>query len=534
MLQGLPALMATGRSSSYYYLLDIYPNATAAYSMFKLKSSYTGYCMKVRRSSDDTEQDIGFVNNYLDTASLLSFVGANSGYISKWYDQSGNVNDAVQATNANQPRIVNSGTLDSFNGRAMYKTLDGTLMTLPVPNIAGNSTVNYFEVANHTYGNYINISGHTNLGSYLYIAEANSSTSIYSNSGTPSMYSLRWSSFSGTTKNDVLNYQWGNRVLNLNFDASGWTICWPYGYNFGPYLLNQSVGELLFWTSDQSSNRDGILENINTRWKVHEYMVNKYPEAKLALSLRKINSIYTGNCIRVRRSNDDAEQDIGFTNEILDIASLTSFVGANSGYIVTWYDQSGNGYNATQSTTAYQPLIINAGTIQYVNFKPTLYFDGTNDGLVVSSLPLKAYISLFAVVNLAFDKPLFFEHSVDANSNDGFYFYGSANCSWYFTRTSAHSAIGTNGWASGGTSLCSLIYNGSGAYYRNGSVVSNGTVNGSAVSNTSTTKDFYIYNRANTTAIGGNYLSELIIYEDDKTVNRTTIEQDLNSYYTIY
>jgi hypothetical protein len=95
-------------------LLDLYP-ATAAYSVRKLRTAYTGACMRVRRSSDNTEQDIGFVDNDLDTASLLSFVGANDGFVTTWYDQQGS-NNATQSTLANQTRIVTSGSLELSNG----------------------------------------------------------------------------------------------------------------------------------------------------------------------------------------------------------------------------------------------------------------------------------------------------------------------------------------------------------------------------------------------------------------------------------
>jgi len=44
--------------------------STGAYSLRKLRSAYTGSAIRVRRSSDSTEQDIGFVNNELDTVSL--------------------------------------------------------------------------------------------------------------------------------------------------------------------------------------------------------------------------------------------------------------------------------------------------------------------------------------------------------------------------------------------------------------------------------------------------------------------------------
>lgn len=82
-------------------------------------------------------------------------------------------------------------------------------------------------------------------------------------------------------------------------------------------------------------------------------------------SLRRAVPSYAGKCIRVRRTSDNAEQDIDFTAStgFLDEAALTSFVGANSAYVTTWYDQSGNGYNATNTNAASQPQIVASGSV---------------------------------------------------------------------------------------------------------------------------------------------------------------------------
>ena len=103
-------------------LLDIYSGATVAYSLRKLNMNYTGYAIRVRRSSDNTSQDIGFdMNGNLDTASLLSFCGAGSGYVSIWYDQTGNGRYVDQTTAANQPTIVYNGSVITQNGKpTMY------------------------------------------------------------------------------------------------------------------------------------------------------------------------------------------------------------------------------------------------------------------------------------------------------------------------------------------------------------------------------------------------------------------------------
>jgi len=91
------------------FLLDDFSDGKHAYSMHQLASSAT-VSMRVRRDSDNATLDVGFVLGKLDTASLLTFVGANNGYITIMYDQAGS-NDLIQTTAGFQRTIVNSGSL---------------------------------------------------------------------------------------------------------------------------------------------------------------------------------------------------------------------------------------------------------------------------------------------------------------------------------------------------------------------------------------------------------------------------------------
>lgn len=114
-------------------------------------------------------------------------------------------------------------------------------------------------------------------------------------------------------------------------------------------------------------------------------LLDTYPNAAAAYSLRRLRAAYSGSTIRVRRSSDNAEQDIGFTNNVLDTASLLTFCGAGNGFVVTWYDQSGNNRDVTQTTAANQPQIVASGVVLLRNSLPCLRFDGTNDRLITSS-----------------------------------------------------------------------------------------------------------------------------------------------------
>jgi len=109
------------------YLLDAHPGAQVAYSLRKLRNAYTGSAIRVRRSSDNVERNIGFTGDNLgprlDEKALLEFTGTGSAFITRWYDQSGNARDGFQNTAANQPRIVDSGSIIRDGNRP---TIDAT------------------------------------------------------------------------------------------------------------------------------------------------------------------------------------------------------------------------------------------------------------------------------------------------------------------------------------------------------------------------------------------------------------------------
>ena len=106
----------------YVGLLDLFPNAAAAYSLRKLKTAYSGSAIRVRKevSAVSSETDIGFLSDgSLDTSTLLTFASDADGgdvFVVTWYDQSLS-NDATQSTGANQPKIVSGGSLVTENGK---------------------------------------------------------------------------------------------------------------------------------------------------------------------------------------------------------------------------------------------------------------------------------------------------------------------------------------------------------------------------------------------------------------------------------
>ena len=125
-------------------------------------------------------------------------------------------------------------------------------------------------------------------------------------------------------------------------------------------------------------------------------LLDLYPNAAAAYSLRKLRAAYSGSAVWVRKevSSVSSETDIGFLADgSLDTVSLLAFASdADSGdvFVVRWYDQSTNGNNATQGTAAAQPQIVSSGAVitEGTSAKPAVDFDGVNDYFGFTSLAL--------------------------------------------------------------------------------------------------------------------------------------------------
>lgn len=78
-------------------LLNIYPDAEVAYSLDKLDKNYEGSAVRVRRESDNEEQDIGFVSDLFDSASLETFVTEEYDLYTSDFSSSGGTNGLGQS-----------------------------------------------------------------------------------------------------------------------------------------------------------------------------------------------------------------------------------------------------------------------------------------------------------------------------------------------------------------------------------------------------------------------------------------------------
>lgn len=261
-------------------LLDTYSGASAAYSLRKLNTAYTGYAIRVRRSSDNASQDIGFLNGNLDTTSISSFVGANSGYVSIWYDQSGNNNHAGQVAQASQPIIYNSGSLVTLNGKpSIY--LNGS------NNFALTSTISLnnfttFWVSKKTVvsdGYYVLLNQANSGGNYFAEPLTGGSPSVATNT---SIISTTLSNSSASTIVNTQHLAYANRrntteaVGQLNNSSNSYnnsvsSLAIPINFiaNYGAYSYDGNVQEIIIYATDKSSDRTGVSTNINTHYSIY-------------------------------------------------------------------------------------------------------------------------------------------------------------------------------------------------------------------------------------------------------------------------
>lgn len=255
-------------------------------------------------------------------------------------------------------------------------------------------------------------------------------------------------------------------------------------------------------------------------------LLDTYPNAAAAYSVRLLRSAYSGSAIRVRRSSDNAEQDIGFVSGNLDTSSLTSFCGAGNGFVTTWYDQSGNGRNATQTTAANQPQIVSSGSVILENSKPALNFDGSND--------------YFGITSFTFSSSNY--HSfVGKRTTSGKALLGLTGNMYtltLWTDNNYYLQANTNGYQSSNSTdtttnrlLLTGFREGSGnqKIYKNNNLISS-TFNSYTIANDISAIGKYL---PASTYLNGT-LQEIIYYNSDQSSNRTGIESNINTYYAIY
>ena len=383
----------------------------------------------------------------------------------------------------------------------------------------GTTTVDYATYpVMYTFGVFDDADGGTTL---LNIGVYNNFSTLY----TGGLYERFWKStldtFSTTRllKAKVLMTRTEYIGLDISnyFTALGQRFILNKVKDFDPMLDEQMVEvELLAVDAFRSSDEvepsvDLLLDTFGT-------------DNILAYSVRKLRTAYTGDCMRVRNGSS-VELDIGFDSSgNLDESALLTHCGSGDGFVVKWYDQSGNGGDIENSTTAEQPQIVSSGAVLKSNGKPVIEGNNASYATHLDLIsPKNTYITttgqhyFFAVCN--------------ANAGSVLYAENQAN-RWALVAQNGSTSTAIEGTAYSGNS-----YRRNGASYTpaNRNAVHDDNVSQSLITVDGilqTTGDF---------RIGYSFsffdmwdMQEFIIYQGDKSSIQSDIETAINGHYTIY
>lgn len=274
MHRAIIGIMASSKPSTRP--LDGKSNVAAAFALFKLKSDYAGSCVRTRRSTDNTEQNIGFNGNGLDVAAISAFCGAGNGFIVTWYDQSGNGKNYTQTNATKQPKIYESGALlvDGNNKPKIVFDHSDDLIVCTDTAFELNQPLTSLWVGKDATGGNIAY-GSTSFGSHYAQTVSNTSIQAFAginqpqsiNATVPHVVSIVWDGASSLFKHN------GNSAVTINPSTNGTGINQAIGagggsssaYNWGDYL--QAV--ILFSEAKDASELSVLHNAINTELSIY-------------------------------------------------------------------------------------------------------------------------------------------------------------------------------------------------------------------------------------------------------------------------
>jgi len=484
-------LAFTNPTAATFSILDNYTGASVAYSLRKVRTAYTGSAIRVRRSSDNSEMDIAFnANGDLDTTTLLSFVGSGDGFVARWYDQSGNNDYAYNTTASSQPRIVMSGVVTTSGGRpAIYwDNSRPDVLRINTKVWSGVNTIRSSFVAmkwvtgtgnTPIFGQTSDANFHPDTtGNNLILSEAYASYDIKYGALYLNGVSKTVNQFSkNINTNQIISMIQLSQIGYFNLIGNDRGYAAPAGYFKGYY------SEIIIYPTSQATNRTAIESNMNGYYSIY-----------------------------------------------------------GDGYVTKWYDQSGSGRDAVQVTSSYQPQIVSGCSLILRSGKPAIYFDGVDDTLRLSTVvPLSDISTLFTVAFANYEN----------SSNDivfgrrGAYSYrfGGGNSvinSLCITRAESFDSLYAATPASTtGLNTLAVFHN----HYAYG--------NYDGLNRTRIYSNGVWRNDGNTTSVNGfsnieyigsggdcqffkNTIQELIYYPSNQINNRIAIENNINSYYSIW
>ena len=284
-------------------------------------------------------------------------------------------------------------------------------------------------------------------------------------------------------------------------------------------------------------NKLGIIASAK---RTANLLLDTYPNANHAFSLRKLRTAYDGFVVKVRDDSTDNEADVSFDadNSVSDssaVSNLTGGSGATLGdwrgsnvYVVKWYDQSGNGFDISQSSESFQPKMISSNNYYLRGGNNRVALRGHGDQLKeTTSSTIDQPVTVVAVTDVnnirsagryvcdggqatsAGDRQILIQLNSDFEMYAG---------SFKGSRT-----VTLDEWQ------WFALFNGSSS-----ELSMNGTNETSLDIGTMGCKGLSLFGRYNATSTWRGVIQEFVQWEADRSAERSDIEAAVNEYYATY
>ena len=524
--------------------------AEAAYSTRRLNGNVTD-CMVIRRASDSTTTTIGFVNGDIDESAIETFCTGTTCTVYQWLDQSGNGNTATAPSTGAEPTIYTGGALVKekgkvavdFDGSNDYLSANGvaspfTGLSKPLSSfVISQSTATalkpVYAFGSSSTNNSLRWFGTSPAGNNqcgFQERDDDGSPNVFIDGGSMSVQNLGTIITNGDNNRTI--FVDGISEENNTSDVDTITL-----NQFAIGALDRTsvsnywdgiVQEIVLYSTEKTSVRTSIESNIGDYFTQNTPLLDTYSGAAAAYSLRLLDSTYTGALINVWNGTSYADIYPNVFGE-LDTVALAAHCGSNDGFIRYWYDQSSNGNTATQTTTANMPKIYDGTTgVVTENGKPALLWQNTasqNLALPTLTLTTKTVTGVFTPRSGATSRYISSYGGSGSVSSEVIIDYTSTgNIRLLDGETNASTAI----------SVGQLLP----FAYRNSSEIAIGA-NGGTLATTATTATSSNSNSIKINDEGGGaepseYHQEVLIWDSDQSANRTGIEDNINTFYSIY
>jgi hypothetical protein len=347
----------------------------------------------------------------------------------------------------------------------------------------------------------------------------------------------------------------------------------PIGTNASTYTLVSADAGQSVTCRVTATNAGGSANATSNALSIFDTIMDSQTDVYNAWSMvRLLRGAYYGSpIIRLRRTNDNVESNFGVgTNGLLDETAITTWVGANSATLVTMYAQDGSTRHFTNATPSEQPTFVNAGVIvkrtgigSGAVARPAADFNGAQSLSVTSSQSLYNFIhnGNFGYIAAVAE----FGKVADPNaiySLVGNYALNSSNIGFSFAyddrtivpannalRIIASNGLGVNVSAAMNINTITpqrvniltsqfdcdnaTANNRSISYVNNGSAL-RGNVETSAPSLSNASFNLQLGGGGNNTFRLVGFVSEIIIFNADKSAANTSIITNINSIYRTY